>query len=61
MPRSTASSTASRPSCARVAREWRRLPHSERVAVLRATERLIENHKLFLAATISRVWSEYEF
>jgi acyl-CoA reductase-like NAD-dependent aldehyde dehydrogenase len=34
-------------------REWRRLPHSERVAVLRATTRLIDEYKLFLAATIS--------
>ena len=34
-------------------REWRRLPYSERVAVLRATERLIDEYKLFLAAAIS--------
>ncbi|MFL5960010.1 MAG: aldehyde dehydrogenase family protein [Gaiellaceae bacterium] len=34
-------------------REWRRLPHSERVALLRATERLIDERKLELAATIS--------
>ena len=34
-------------------REWRRLPHSERVSVLRATERLIEERKLDLAATVS--------
>jgi 1-pyrroline-5-carboxylate dehydrogenase len=34
-------------------REWRRLPHAERVAVLRATKGLIDEHKLFLAATIS--------
>src|SRR5690242_1857227 len=34
-------------------REWRRLPHTERVAVLRATERLIDERKLELAAAIS--------
>ena len=34
-------------------REWRRLPHAERVAVLRATERLIDERKLDLAAAIS--------
>jgi 1-pyrroline-5-carboxylate dehydrogenase len=34
-------------------RAWRRLPHDERVAVLRATERLIESRKLELAAGIS--------
>src|SRR5580765_7192930 len=34
-------------------REWRRLPHAERVAALRATERLIEDRKLELAAAIS--------
>jgi 1-pyrroline-5-carboxylate dehydrogenase len=34
-------------------REWRRLPHAERVAVLRATERLIDERKLELAATVS--------
>jgi 1-pyrroline-5-carboxylate dehydrogenase len=34
-------------------REWRRLPHTERVAVLRATERLIDERKLDLAAAIS--------
>jgi 1-pyrroline-5-carboxylate dehydrogenase len=34
-------------------REWRRLPHSERVARLRATERLIDERKLELAAAIS--------
>jgi 1-pyrroline-5-carboxylate dehydrogenase len=34
-------------------REWRRLPHGDRVAVLRATERLIEERKLELAATVS--------
>jgi len=34
-------------------REWRRLPHEERVALLRATERLIEERKLELAAAIS--------
>jgi len=34
-------------------REWRRLPHAERVAVLRATERLIDDRKLELAAAIS--------
>lgn len=39
---------------ARVAqREWRRLPHGERVAVLRASERLIDERKLELAATVS--------
>ena len=34
-------------------REWRRLPHAERVAVLRATERLIDERKLDLAAAVS--------
>jgi 1-pyrroline-5-carboxylate dehydrogenase len=34
-------------------REWRRLPHAERVAVLRATERLIDARKLELAAAVS--------
>jgi 1-pyrroline-5-carboxylate dehydrogenase len=34
-------------------REWRRLPHAERVAVLRGAERLIEERKLELAAAIS--------
>jgi len=34
-------------------REWRRLPHAERVALLRATERLIDERKLELAATVS--------
>jgi 1-pyrroline-5-carboxylate dehydrogenase len=34
-------------------REWRRLPHEERVAALRATERLIDDRKLELAAAIS--------
>jgi 1-pyrroline-5-carboxylate dehydrogenase len=34
-------------------REWRRLPHAERVALLRATERLIDERKLELAAAIS--------
>jgi 1-pyrroline-5-carboxylate dehydrogenase len=34
-------------------REWRRLPHADRVAVLRATERLIGERKLELAAAIS--------
>ena len=34
-------------------REWRRLPHAERVAALRATERLIDERKLELAAAIS--------
>ena len=39
---------------ARVAqRGWRRLPHEERVALLRATERLIDERKLELAAAIS--------
>ena len=39
---------------ARVAqREWRRLPHAERVAFLRATERLIDERKLELAAAVS--------
>jgi 1-pyrroline-5-carboxylate dehydrogenase len=33
--------------------EWRRLPYTERVALLRATERLIDERKLELAATIS--------
>jgi 1-pyrroline-5-carboxylate dehydrogenase len=34
-------------------REWRRLPHGERVAALRATERLSDDRKLELAAAIS--------
>jgi len=34
-------------------REWRRLPHGERLTLLRATERLIEERKLELAAAIS--------
>jgi 1-pyrroline-5-carboxylate dehydrogenase len=34
-------------------RDWRRLPHAERVALLRATERLIDERKLELAATVS--------
>jgi 1-pyrroline-5-carboxylate dehydrogenase len=34
-------------------REWRRLPYAERVEVLRATERLIDERKLDLAAAIS--------
>src|SRR6478672_4421621 len=34
-------------------RKWRRLPHAERVAVLRATERIIDDRKLELAAAIS--------
>jgi 1-pyrroline-5-carboxylate dehydrogenase len=34
-------------------RDWRRLPHVERVAVLRATERLIDERKLDLAAAVS--------
>jgi 1-pyrroline-5-carboxylate dehydrogenase len=34
-------------------RDWRRLPHAERVALLRATERLIDERKLDLAASIS--------
>jgi len=34
-------------------REWRRLPYDERVAALRATERLIDERKLELAAAIS--------
>jgi len=39
---------------ARVAqRDWRRLPHADRVAVLRATERLIDERKLDLAAAVS--------
>jgi 1-pyrroline-5-carboxylate dehydrogenase len=33
--------------------EWRRLPHAERVAVIRATERLIDERKLDLAAAVS--------
>ena len=33
--------------------EWRRLPHGERVEVLRATERLIDERKLELAAAVS--------
>jgi len=39
---------------ARVAqRDWRRLPHAERVAILREAERLIDERKLELAATVS--------
>jgi 1-pyrroline-5-carboxylate dehydrogenase len=34
-------------------REWRRLPHAERIAALRATEQLIDERKLELAAAIS--------
>jgi 1-pyrroline-5-carboxylate dehydrogenase len=34
-------------------REWRRLPHSERVSFLRAAARLIDERKLELAATVS--------
>jgi 1-pyrroline-5-carboxylate dehydrogenase len=34
-------------------REWRRLPHGERVVRLRATEQLIDERKLELAAAIS--------
>jgi len=34
-------------------REWRRLPHTERVALVRATERLIDERKLDIAATVS--------
>jgi 1-pyrroline-5-carboxylate dehydrogenase len=34
-------------------RGWRRLPHSERVAFLRAAARLIDERKLELAATVS--------
>ena len=34
-------------------REWRRLPHAERIALLRAAERLIDERKLELAAAIS--------
>ncbi len=34
-------------------REWRQLPHAERLAFLRATERLIEEGKLEIAAAIS--------
>jgi 1-pyrroline-5-carboxylate dehydrogenase len=34
-------------------REWRRLPHGERIALLRATERLIDERKLEVAAAIS--------
>ena len=34
-------------------REWRRLPYAERLALLRATESLIEERKLELAAAIS--------
>jgi 1-pyrroline-5-carboxylate dehydrogenase len=34
-------------------REWRRLPHAERLELLRATERLIEQSKLEVAAAIS--------
>jgi 1-pyrroline-5-carboxylate dehydrogenase len=34
-------------------REWRRLPYAERVAFLRATERLIDERKLELAAAVS--------
>jgi 1-pyrroline-5-carboxylate dehydrogenase len=34
-------------------REWRRLPHADRVALLRATERLIDERKLEVAAAIS--------
>jgi 1-pyrroline-5-carboxylate dehydrogenase len=34
-------------------REWRRLPHAERVGILRATERLVDERKLELAGTVS--------
>ena len=34
-------------------REWRRLPYTERLAILRATESLIQERKLELAAAIS--------
>ena len=34
-------------------RDWRRLPHSERVHLLRAAARLIDERKLELAATVS--------
>ncbi len=34
-------------------REWRRLPHTERVALLRRTEGLIDERKLELAANVS--------
>jgi 1-pyrroline-5-carboxylate dehydrogenase len=34
-------------------REWRRAPHAERIALLRATERLIDERELELAATVS--------
>jgi 1-pyrroline-5-carboxylate dehydrogenase len=34
-------------------REWRRLPHAERIAALRAAERLIDERKLELAAAVS--------
>jgi 1-pyrroline-5-carboxylate dehydrogenase len=34
-------------------REWRRLPHDERIAALRATERLIDERKFELAAAIT--------
>ena len=34
-------------------REWRRLPHADRVATLRAAERLIDERKLELAAAVS--------
>jgi 1-pyrroline-5-carboxylate dehydrogenase len=41
-------------AAARVAqRDWRRLPHAERVAILREAERLIDERKLELAATVS--------
>jgi 1-pyrroline-5-carboxylate dehydrogenase len=33
--------------------EWRRLPHADRISILRATERLIDERKLELAATVS--------
>jgi 1-pyrroline-5-carboxylate dehydrogenase len=33
--------------------EWRQLPHGERLVLLRATERLIEERKLELAAAVS--------
>src|SRR5690348_13944718 len=40
-------------SARRAQREWRRLPHTERVAALRAAEQLIDERKLELAALVS--------
>ncbi len=37
----------------RAQREWRRLPHGERLALLRATARLIDERKIELAAIVS--------